>query len=203
MGTRSHVPPWLRKAIERGIRLDVGHGLLFSIDIARRMMEQGVFPYTVSSDVQGDQVQMHDDSNLDYSLCGTLGKLMALGLDLVSAIAMVTINPARVLRAEDEIGTLRPMSRADLTLLELIEGDWMFFDSLGQSLASKKQLIPIWVIQAGNLIQPHRRLLRDLNTIPWPKKLKQPLGLGAKTSNQNQLKQQSEKLSLRINDHQS
>jgi dihydroorotase len=193
MGTHSQVSLWLREAIERGIRLDVGHGLLFSIDIARRMMEQGVFPYTVSSDVHGNHAQMHDDSTLAYSLCGTLGKLMALGLDLFSAIAMVTINPARVLGAEDEIGTLRPMSRADLTLVQLIEGDWLFFDSLGQSLAAKHQLVPIWVIRSGNLIQPHRRLLRDLKAIPSNETAKLPLGLGAKTSNRNRLNQQSGK----------
>ena len=199
MGNHRQVPPWLREAIERGIRLDVGHGLMFSIDIARRMMEQGVFPYTISSDVHANPTQMHDDSTLDYSLCGTLSKLMALGLDLVSAIAMVTINPARILGAEDEIGTLRPMSIADLTLLELIEGDWRFVDSLGESLVAREQLVPIWVIREGNLIQPHRRLLRDLKTIPVQQTLKPPLGLGATTTNYHHLSQESQQVSVRIN----
>ncbi|MDJ0735726.1 MAG: amidohydrolase/deacetylase family metallohydrolase [Nostocaceae cyanobacterium] len=168
MGSRTQVPQWLRAAIERGILLDLGHGLKFSFDIAQRMIEQGVLPHTISSDVHGNFVVVHDDSHLGYSLCGAISKLMALGLDLTTAIASVTINPARVLKAEAEIGTLKIGSRADITIVELVEGDWLFSDSLGQKVIAKQRLVPVWVVRSGELIQPHRRLLRDLqhNTFP-------------------------------------
>jgi dihydroorotase len=162
MGTRTKVPNWLIAAIERGVLLDLGHGVQFSFDIARRMMQQGVLPYTVSSDVHGDFTSVHDDSHLKYSLCGALSKLMALGLDLENAIATVTINPARVLKAEAEIGTLQVGSVADISILELVEGNFLFFDSLDQQLVAKQKLLPVWVVRSGELIQPHRRLLRDL-----------------------------------------
>ncbi|OUL19273.1 amidohydrolase/deacetylase family metallohydrolase [Nostoc sp. 106C] len=162
MGTRTKVPKWLIAAIERGVLLDLGHGLQFSFDIAQRMMEQGVLPHTVSSDVHADFTRVHDDSHLNYSLCGALSKLMALGLDLENAIATVTINPARVLKAEAEIGTLQVGSVADISILKLVEGDCLFFDSLGQQLIAKQKLVPLWVVRSGELIQPHRRLLRDL-----------------------------------------
>ncbi|BAZ52058.1 hypothetical protein NIES4103_47170 [Nostoc sp. NIES-4103] len=162
MGTRTTVPEWLFAAIERGILLDLGHGLKFSFDIARRMMEQKVLPHTISSDVHGDFKSVHNDSNLNYSLCGAVSKLMALGLDLVEAIATVTINPARVLKAEAEIGTLQVGSVADITILKLVEGDWLFFDSLGQQLLAKQKLVPVLVVRCGELMQPHGRLLRDL-----------------------------------------
>ncbi|MBH8560660.1 amidohydrolase family protein [Nostoc sp. CENA67] len=162
MGTRTTVPEWLFTAIERGILLDLGHGLKFSFDIAWRMMQQKVRPHTISSDVHGDFKSVHNDTNLNYSLCGAVSKLMALGLDLVEAIATVTINPARVLKAEAEIGTLQVGSVADITILKLVEGDWLFFDSLGQQLLAKQKLVPVLVVRSGELIQPHRRLLRDL-----------------------------------------
>ncbi|MBH8556317.1 amidohydrolase/deacetylase family metallohydrolase [Nostocaceae cyanobacterium CENA357] len=162
MGTRTQVPAWLIAAIDKGILLDLGHGLKFSFDIARRMMAQGVFPHTISSDAHGNFKSLHDDSTLTYSLCGGISKLMALGLDLVDAIATVTINPARVLQAEAEIGTLKVGSLADITVLDLVQGDCVFCDSLGKQLIAKEKLVPVWVVRSGRLIQPHRSLLRDL-----------------------------------------
>jgi dihydroorotase len=165
MGTRTQVPEWLFAAIERGILLDLGHGLKFSFDIARRMMAQGVFPHTISSDAHGNFKQLHDDSTLNYSLCGGISKLIALGLNLADAIAAVTINPARVLKAEAEIGTLKVGSIADITILELVEDDWLFFDALDEKLVAKQKLIPVGVVRSGKLIQPNCRLLRDLVAI--------------------------------------
>jgi dihydroorotase len=163
MGTSTKVPKWLLEAIERGVLLDVGHGLKFSFDIARRMIEQGILPHTVGSDVHGSFYTRHDDSILNYSLCGVISKLMALGLDLEHAIASVTINPARVLGTEAEIGTLRLGSRADISVLELVKNDCLFFDSLGEKIVAKQKLVPVWVVRSGQLIQPNRRLLRDLD----------------------------------------
>lgn len=161
MGRRTKVPDWLLQAIDRGIFLDLGHGLKFSFDIAWLMIEQGVLPYTISSDVHGDFLTLHDDSHLNYSLCGAISKLMALELDLVSAISSVTINPARVLKAESEIGTLKIGSRADISILHLVKGCWLLFDSMGKQLVAKQKLVPVWVVRLGELIQPNCRLLRD------------------------------------------
>ncbi|MCL1475342.1 amidohydrolase/deacetylase family metallohydrolase [Argonema antarcticum] len=163
MGTATKVPDSVMEAVQRGVLLDLGHGLNFSFEIADRMMSQGVLPDVISSDVHGDFETPYNDSFLKYSLCGAISKLMALGLDLVSAIASVTINPARVLKAEAEIGTLQIGSRADITILELLQGDWLFHDSQGKQLGAKQKLMPVWVVRAGQLIQPNCHFLRDLN----------------------------------------
>ncbi|MEA5504473.1 amidohydrolase/deacetylase family metallohydrolase [Halotia wernerae UHCC 0503] len=165
MGTRTQVPDWLIAAMDRGILLDLGHGLRFSFDIARRMMAQGVFPHTISSDAHGNFKSLHDDSTLNYSLCGGISKLMALGLKLEDAIATVTINPARILKAEAEIGTLQVGSIADISIFELVEGKCSFFDSLDEKLVAKQKLVPVGVMCSGELIQPTCRLLRDLDAI--------------------------------------
>lgn len=163
LGTRTDVPESLVEAIQRGVLLDLGHGQHFSFEIARRMMAQGVLPDIVSSDVHGDLDTPHNDSTLDYSLCGALSKLIALGLNLETAIATVTINPARVLKAESEIGTLNIGSRADITVLDLVVGDWLCHDSLCEQLVAKQKLVPVWVVRSGKLIKPNCRLLRDLH----------------------------------------
>ncbi|MGB3292417.1 MAG: amidohydrolase/deacetylase family metallohydrolase [Phormidesmis sp.] len=165
MGDRLSPPPGLVEAVENGVRLDLGYGINFNFDVARRMMAHGIFPYTISSDVHGDFDTPHNDATLNYSLCGALSKLIALGMGLREAIAAATIHPAKVLRAESEIGTLEVGSRADVTVLEWSDAPWVCRDSIGKELIAPQKLSPTWVVRAGQLIQPNRRLLRDLAAV--------------------------------------
>lgn len=171
LGKRQRVPESLLQAVKDGILLDLGHGIHFSFEIARRMLEQNLKPYTISSDVHGDFTTPHSDATLDYSLCGIMSKLMALGFTLEEVIAGTTIHPARILRADAEIGTLQIGSRADITVLEMVEGEWLFHDSVGEQLVVKQKLLPTLVVRIGELITPHGRLLRDLEPIHTAKLL--------------------------------
>lgn len=162
MGDRSDPSPALVQAIQSGVRLDLGHGINFSFAIARRMMAQGLLPYTISSDVHGDFATPHNDATLDYSLCGALSKLVALGMDLKDAIAAVTLHPATVLQAEKDLGTLKVGTPADITILEKTDAPWVCRDAQGESLIAPQKFAPAWVVKSGQLLQPHRRLLRDL-----------------------------------------
>jgi dihydroorotase len=162
MGDRPAPSPALVQAIQDGIRLDLGHGINFSFAIARRMMHHGLYPYTISSDVHGDFNTPHNDATLDYSLCGALSKLVALGMDLPAAIAAVTWHPAQVLQAEAELGTLRVGTLADITVIAISDAPWVCRDARGEQLIAPQKFSPAWVVKSGQLIQPHGRLLRDL-----------------------------------------
>ena len=162
MGLRERVPKELHDAIAKGILLDLGHGVNFSLDIARRMMAEDLYPFTISSDAHGDFDAMHNFALLDYSLCGALSKLVALGMELKAALAAVTTNPAQVLGCRDEIGSLTVNSTADVTILGEISGDWRFSDAEGEELTADVRYVPVWVIRAGRLLKPEGRLLRDL-----------------------------------------
>ena len=162
MGPGDAVPRIVHEALARGIHFDIGHGVNFSFDIARRMMDAGVLPNTISSDVHSDFHAYHDDSKLDYSLCGAMSKLWALGMDLAEVVKRATLNPALILGEADEIGTLAVGSRADITVLDLAEGSWSLADSTGEALAVDRRLVPETVFRAGREIAPDRRLLRDV-----------------------------------------
>ncbi|HEY9887834.1 MAG TPA: hypothetical protein V6D02_05495, partial [Candidatus Obscuribacterales bacterium] len=162
MGDRPAPSAALMQAIQEGVRLDLGHGINFSFEIARRMMAHGLLPYTISSDVHGDFTQPHNDATLDYSLCGALSKLVALGMDLTAAIAAVTLHPATVLQAENALGTLKVGTPADITVLAISAAPWVCRDAKGEQLVAPQQFYPAWVVKSGRLIQPDRRLLRDL-----------------------------------------
>ena len=162
MGPVGEVPRIVHEALERGIHFDIGHGVNFSLEIARRMMGEGVLPNTISSDVHSDFHAYHDDSKLDYSLCGAMSKMWALGMDLAEVVRRATLNPALIIGEADEIGTLAPGSRADITILDLAEGRWALSDSTGEELAVERRLVPETVIREGREITPNRRLLRDV-----------------------------------------
>ena len=162
LGRRAKPSRELLDAVASGVHLDLGHGVNFSFDTARRMVDAGLFPHTISTDIQGDFTSHNDDSKLDFSLCGAMSKLMALGMDLAFVVRAATQHPAAVLRMGDEIGSLKPGSRADVSVLELIEEPWTFRDRLGGSAVGKSRLVPRLVVRKGQAITPTNRLVRDV-----------------------------------------
>jgi dihydroorotase len=162
MGQSQSIPPAVFEALEKGIHFDIGYGLNFSYDIASRMLEAEIVPHTISSDVHADFNGYHDDSKLDYSLCGAMTRLWGLGMALEQVIARTTYHPAQLIREENEIGTLAVGSRADITVLNCEQGPWTLSDGQAETLTVDQRLIPAWVIRAGELIEPNQRLLRDV-----------------------------------------
>ena len=126
------------------------------------MLEAGIRPHTISSDVHANFNSYHDDSKLDYSLCGVMTRLWGLGMTLEDVIARTTYHSAQLIREENEIGTLAVGSRADITILNCEQGPWTLSDGQAETLTVDQRLIPGWVIRDGELIEPHRRLLRDV-----------------------------------------
>ena len=162
MGPGDKVPDVVLEAYERGVHFDIGYGVNFSYRIARAMMAAKLFPNTIGSDVHADFNSYHDDSLLDYSLCGAMTRLNALGMPLADVIRRVTVNPAKILQEENEIGTLGIGSRADITVLDPVAGKWDLPDAEGEILSVDERLVPAMVYRQGREITPDRRLLRDV-----------------------------------------
>jgi len=162
MGPGDEVPSVVRKAYAQGIHFDIGFGINFSYRIARKMMDVGILPNTIGSDVHGDFNGYHDDSKLDYSLCGAITRLCALGMPLADAVCRATLNPAKILGEEHNIGTLASGTCADITFLEPIKGHWELRDSEDELLIVNERFVPTRVLREGVSIEPTKRLLRDI-----------------------------------------
>jgi dihydroorotase len=84
------VVPEFAAAVDEGLRLDVGHSATdFRFATARRLLDQGYQPTTISTDL--------NVFNIDgpvWSLAETMSKLWALGVPLIDVVAMVTTNTA-------------------------------------------------------------------------------------------------------------
>ena len=96
------VRPSVRDAVERGVAFDVGHGAGgFSFAVARRALDQGLLPLTISSDLHAYNV-----AGSVYDLVTTASKFLHLGLSLGDVLSRITAGPARAIGLPGHIGTL-------------------------------------------------------------------------------------------------
>jgi dihydroorotase len=145
--------PELGKARQRGVVLDTCHGLWhFSFTIARHALAQGFKPDVISTDISVPNLLV------TQSLPVTMSKFLCLGLSLEEVIAMTTLNAARVLGEEDGRGSLKPGLPANITVLEVLKGDFLFGDGKGrESLRGSLLLEPRMVFQSGEMRPAYSR----------------------------------------------
>lgn len=159
------VHPIVRDALQRGVKIDVGHGSHFSFKVARRVLEAGIMPDTLGADMHGYNTRvppppgtpaMHPDdenhpfaSQARFSLTHAMTGLIALGLTLEQIVPMVTTAAARMLSLEGEIGTLQPGAIADISVLGDERGKWRLRDNEGTEVIAQRMLQPLFCLRAG------------------------------------------------------
>lgn len=133
-----------REAVERGVRLDIGHsGTDFRFREARRLFELGYFPDTISTDLNIFTV----DGPV-YSLTETMSKIWALGVDLVDVIAMTTSNTATSIGRRGELGSLAAGRAADISVLRVEEGQFGLSDGY-ETITAERRLVAEGCVRAG------------------------------------------------------
>ena len=138
----------VREARRAGIFFDAAHGRRhFGFAAIRRALAQGFCVDTLSSDISSRAV-----ADPGYHLPLLMSKLVALGLPLADAVALVTSGPARVLGFEGELGTLRVGAAADVAVLEEVAGDVTFTDAEGQHVSARSRLAPRFTVRGGEVI---------------------------------------------------
>ncbi|RMF89366.1 MAG: amidohydrolase/deacetylase family metallohydrolase [Nitrospinota bacterium] len=144
---RGKVRGAVRKAIERGVLLDVGHGVgSFTFQTATTAMAQGIMPSTISSDLH-----RYNINGPVFDLATTVSKFLLLGVPLDEALKRVTTHPARALKMEGQIGTLKEGAEGDVAVFELAEGEFSFVDTAGEERIGHQKLIPVHVIRGGKI----------------------------------------------------
>jgi dihydroorotase len=135
----------LEAARKRGVILDPSSGLNnFSFAMARHAISRDILPTVISSDMatMGWPVVQ--------SLPVLMSKFLNMGLSVSQLIEMTTINPAKALGEEGKRGSLKPGMAADITVFELLEGDYLFGDGAGRgSLKGRILLEPRMVFKMG------------------------------------------------------
>jgi dihydroorotase len=138
--------PEVRAARRRGILFDIGHGLNghFTWELAERALQQDFLPDSITSDLNGQGLvaQVFDYPNI-------LSKFLLLGMSLEQVIARATVNAAKAIPALKGLGTLKTGSPADITVLELADGQFEFVDNVGGKRTGKRKLFARAVVAGG------------------------------------------------------
>ena len=132
------------EARKRGVLFDIGHGMgSFAWKTARAMIDNNFLPDTISSDVHALCID-----GPAYDQVTTLSKFLALGMPLADVIAASTVNAARALN-RPELGTLKPGSVGDASVLSLEEGSFPLEDVRGEVVTAGQRLFAKGVVVGG------------------------------------------------------
>ncbi len=155
----------IQAALDRGLRVDVGHGSHFSYRLARKALDAGIMPTTLGADIHGYNTHVPapagtpaehaDDENhpfagqARFSLVQAMSSMMALGLTLEQVVPMVTSHPAEMLGLSNQIGALRPGMEADVTVLSEQRGRFILRDNEHNEVIAERLLQPAFCLKAG------------------------------------------------------
>jgi dihydroorotase len=143
------VRPSVIAARKRGVLFDIGHGMgSFSFKTARAMIANGFYPDTISSDVHSLCI---DGPAFDQVT--TMSKFLVLGMPLPEVIKQSTVNAAMALR-RPELGTLKPGSVGDATVLSIREGEFDLVDVVGEVVKARQKIFSEGVVVAGRWWHP-------------------------------------------------
>ncbi len=132
------------EARKRGVLFDIGHGAgSFSFKTARAMLANGFYPDTISSDVHTLCI---DGPAFDQVT--TMSKFLCLGMPLPEVIKESTVNAAFALK-RPELGSLKPGSAGDATILSVQDGKFDYVDVLGEKMIGDKKIIAEATVVGG------------------------------------------------------
>lgn len=141
----------VREARERGVLFDIGHGKgSFAFRTARAMLANSFAPDTISSDVHALCI---DGPAFDQVT--TLSKFLCMGMPLADVVAASTVNAAMALR-RPELGSLKPGSVGDATLISVRQGQFDYVDVVGEHLTGDRKIVSEGVVIAGRWWHPQQ-----------------------------------------------
>lgn len=138
----------VKDARARGVLFDVGHGAgSFNFEIARKALDQGFLPDTISTDVYTASI----DGPV-YDMPTTLTKMQHLGMSLDDILVRATLNPAKVVDRVPGMGALAVGGPADIALLQMEEGDFRLVDSQRNAVRVKERMVSRLTICRGRRV---------------------------------------------------
>ena len=145
---RTQVCSIVREKQREGVLLDVGHGSgSFAWRVARAMLDQGVVP-----DFLGSDLHTYNVHGPVFDLVTTLSKFLHLGMSVPEIIRRSTATCAAWLGMADEIGTLKPGACADITVLDIVDGEIPLTDSEGVTEIGRRSFEVRHCFRAGRRV---------------------------------------------------
>jgi dihydroorotase len=136
-------------ARQRGVIFDIGHGKgSFAFKTARGMLANGFMPDVISSDVHTLCIE-----GPAFDQVTTMSKFLCMGMPLYDVIAASTVNAAMAMK-RPELGSLKPGSVGDATILDIKDGTFDYMDVVGEKLVGRQKIVSEGVVIAGKWWHP-------------------------------------------------
>jgi dihydroorotase len=138
------------KARRRGVLFDVGDaGYHLSFKVAQAAIQQGFPPDLIGTDLTINGLYRRDKS---FSLPYVMSKFLKLGLPFADLLASCTINPARLMKLEDNMGRVALMQPANLALVQIVWQDNIFTDGNGQQIQGQQLIKVMATVKNGQMM---------------------------------------------------
>jgi dihydroorotase len=139
--------PFVLRAQERGVLFDVGHGGAgFWFSQAVPAFQQGLAPNTFGTDLHRFSMNAGMKSMLNV-----MSKYLNMGMNINDVITRATWNAAKAIKHE-ELGNLSEGSVADISILNLLRGNFGFTDAGGKRMKGNQKLEAELTIRAGKIV---------------------------------------------------
>jgi dihydroorotase len=139
--------PALRRALDRGVLLDVGHGAAsFDVGVARAAVAAGIAPHSISTDIHVRNIH-----GPVFDLATVMTKMLDCGMPLSDVIRCVTVSPRRTIGAEEPWltpdGTIRHATV--FRLATHAPASRRYVDAKGASREPTSHVVPVATIRDG------------------------------------------------------
>jgi dihydroorotase len=169
-GRRGGVLDDVRRAVDAGVILDVGHGAGgMTFASAEALIGGGLAPHVISTDLhqmshhgsavlsndatKSAFIRIRDDDTREFDLPECLSKFMALGMSLEGVLEAATARPAALIGRAGALGTLAPGAQADVGVFDLEQGHFEFHDTVGDTRIGTRRLVNIATVIGGREVE--------------------------------------------------
>jgi dihydroorotase len=160
---------YLKRARERGVRFDVGHGGgSFAMRNAVPAIQQGFYPDTISTDLHNASM---NSGMMDMPT--TMSKLLVMGMPLKEVTRASTWTPAQMIHRED-LGHLTVGAIADIAVFNVMKGKFGYADAYGARIEGQERIFCELTVSGGRVVwnwngrggDDYRKLPRDYGVRP-------------------------------------
>jgi dihydroorotase len=138
--------PYLRRARERGVKFDVGHGGgSFVMRNAVPAIQQGFYPDSISTDLHTGSM-----NGAMQDMPTTMSKMLAMGMPLKDVVRASTWTPAQIIKRTG-MGHLTAGAPADVAVWRLLQGDFGYADAAGGRIEGKQRLFCELTLREGRI----------------------------------------------------
>jgi dihydroorotase len=147
-GKPGAVLPQILELKDRGILTDGQAGSSHHLwENSEKAFSQGWYPDLISTDIGAQTPQTPNGQLLPW----VMTQFLHLGLTVEQVIEHVTLTPTKVFKFPEKIGTLEPGVTADVTVIDLQQGNFELIDQQKNKRTARQKFVPVATVHGGTL----------------------------------------------------